>query len=226
MKLALFSDVHANAEALAAVWDVLEGADRAVCLGDLTGYYCQVNEVLDAVRSLDALCVLGNHDAFVLGGAAPRDAPPAVRAGVEYACRTIQPSHRDWLAALPWVWGGALGGRSFLLAHGSPWRPLADYLYADHPRLPELAGFDCDVIAVGQTHRVLVRRQSRPALLNPGSVGQPRDRTAQACVLLLDTETLEVEEVARPFDPAPVIQKALDNGWKEEWVLQHLRPSP
>ena len=112
MRLALISDIHANFEALRALSDVLAEADQVLCLGDLVGYYCQVNEVIDYLRSLNALCLMGNHDNFLLHGYPP-DALPAVRFGIEFADRVIDAGHRQWLASLPLAWGGFLGGRSF-----------------------------------------------------------------------------------------------------------------
>jgi predicted phosphodiesterase len=123
MRIALLSDIHANFEALRGFADVLREAEKVVCLGDLVGYYCQVNEVIDYMRSLDALCILGNHDGFLVHGC-PADANASVRFGIEFADRTVSSDNRRWLATLPVVWGGVLGGRSVLLTHGSPWRPL------------------------------------------------------------------------------------------------------
>ena len=115
MRIALISDVHANAEALRVVEDVLRSADRVICLGDCVGYYTQVNEALDLVRSFDPIAVLGNHDAYLLD-ACPSDVPEAVRFGIEEARRQITADHRAWLASLPLTWQGQLseavpGGR-------------------------------------------------------------------------------------------------------------------
>lgn len=221
MRLAIISDVHANFEALKALTDILASADVVVCLGDLVGYYCQVNEVLDAVRDLNAICVLGNHDSFLLHGCPP-ELPPAVRFGIAHADRVITADHRRWLASLPLMWGGVLGERSLLAVHGSPWRPLTDYLYADSPlieRLEAFAGYD--VIAFGQTHRALLYSDQRPLRVNPGSVGQSRDVVAEAHALIVDTETLILDPVRRPFDANMVMDLALSFG-AEAWIRKHL----
>jgi putative phosphoesterase len=186
MRLALVSDIHANFEALRALKDALSHADLIICLGDLVGYYCQVNEVIEYFRDTRALCVMGSHDSFLLSGC-PSHAPLAVRFGIEFAERAITDDNRQWLAGLPLAWGGFLGGRSFFLVHGSPWRPLDDYLYEGNSLLTQLDVFDYDVIAFGQTHRALQRLERRPCLLNPGSVGQPRDAKANASALILNT---------------------------------------
>lgn len=221
MRLALISDIHGNYEALNALSDLLTSVDKVVCLGDTVGYYCQVNEVIEYIRGLNALCVLGNHDSFVAYGC-PSDASPAVRFGIDFANRVITAENRRWLAGLPLVWGGLLGGRSFLLCHGSPWRPLTDYLYINNPALAELDTFDYDVVAFSQTHRMLQRIEQKPYLLNPGSVGQSRDVVAHSCSLILETETMAVERILRPYDAGRVIDLAIKNG-AGNWVSKHLR---
>lgn len=221
MRLAFISDIHANAEALGALADVLGAADQVVCLGDLVGYYCQVNEALDLVRGMNAQCVLGNHDSFLLHGCPP-DANDAVRFGIAHADRVITADHRAWLTQLPLTWGGMLGGRAILLAHGSPWRPLTDYLYADSPLLAGLDAFDYDAVAFGQTHRALVRNARRPYLLNPGSVGQSRDVRGHACMLTVNTDIMAVERTERAYDIEHVIALAERNG-AGTWAPKHLR---
>jgi putative phosphoesterase len=220
MRIAIISDIHANYEALCTLSDVLENVDQVLCLGDMVGYYCQVNEVIDYVRGLNALCVLGNHDSFLLHGC-PSEAPPAVRFGIEFAEQVISAEHRNWLSTLPLVWGGFIEDRSILLTHGSPWRPLSDYLYTDNESLKDLDAFDYDMIAFGQTHRAGLWLKRRPLLLNPGSVGQSRDLKAHACALVLDIATMKVEKVVRTFDPTNIIDLAKRNG-AGNWVSKHL----
>jgi len=224
MRLALISDLHANAEAFSTLTDLLDAADRVVCLGDVVGYYCQVNETIDLLRRYDPLCLLGNHDYFLLHGC-EGNYPDSVRFGVQYARRVITEDNLAWLAERPHVWGGEIGGLSCLFFHGSPWQPIEHYLYADNPRLSQLDEFEYDLIAFGQTHRPLMRLDKRPALINPGSVGQSRDvRTyGRACAVILDTETMQAESIIRDYDMKAVIAEALSHG-AGEWALKFLGP--
>ena len=221
MLIGFISDIHANFEALSSMKDDLSKADLVVCLGDLVGYYCQVNEVIDYIRSINCICVLGNHDHFLLEGYHP-DALPAVKFGIDYARTVITSDNHEWLSKLPLVWGGFIGGRSLLISHGSPWRPLDDYLYQDKPALNSLDTFQYDLIAFGQTHRSLLRFDRRPYLLNPGSVGQSRDIKAKACAVFLDTETLNFTKIERSYNVEHVLDMAVENG-AQEWILKHLR---
>src|SRR5215470_11639669 len=113
MRLALISDLHANAAALSVLTDLLDAADRVVCLGDVVGYHCQVNETFDLLRRYDPVCILGNHDYYLLRGC-PANMPDSVRFGVEYAARVITSDNLSWLARRQLVWGGQLGGLSCL----------------------------------------------------------------------------------------------------------------
>ena len=222
MRIAVISDLHANMEALLSISDVLETTDCTICLGDFLGYYCQVNEVIDFVRRREMVCILGNHDHFLLHGC-PESVPEAVTFGIEYANRVIEPGHRRWLAGLPWVWGGVVGGARFLLAHGSPWAPIEDYLYPESPKVDELYSFDYDLIALGQTHRPMLRRMERGWVVNPGSVGQSRHRPCRACMAMVDSEALAVELIERSYNAGPVIELARRNG-AGEWITKHLGP--
>ncbi len=222
MRVALISDIHANHEALKALSDVLAEADQVVCLGDLVGYYCQVNEVIDALRDLKALCILGNHDYFLLNGT-PLDANESVKFGIDYADAVIDPEHRRWLSSLPVNWGGQIGPKLFNLVHGSPWRPVHDYLYSDSPKLEGLSEFDYDVIAFGQTHRPFLRANQRPWLVNPGSVGQSRHRPNMACAVVIDMDSGHCSTIQRVFDPETVIRLVRDNGGGN-WAGRHFAP--
>lgn len=219
MRVAIISDIHSNLFALDAVMDVLRAADLTVCLGDLTGYYCQPDEVCDALRGLGALCLRGNHDHYALT-ATPERVPEAVKWGVAYTRTQLSASNRAWLETLSPMQTVSWDGFSALLVHGAPWDPLEAYLYADHPRLVELASLDTDLVAFGQTHRALYQ-EGRPILLNPGAVGQSRDAVAEACAAVLDTETRAVEVIRRRYDPAPVIALARSQG-AGDWVEKHL----
>jgi putative phosphoesterase len=221
MRIAIVSDPHANFAALQTVLDVMKSADRVVCLGDLTGYYCQPNEVIETLRNLQATCLLGNHDHYVLRGEAPERAPEAVRWGVQFSRDHLNADHRDWLATLAPRLETEWAGFRALLVHGSPWDPLEGYLYADSPRLSELDALDYDLVAFGQTHRAYFRVDRRPLVLNPGSVGQSRDAVAEACAAVLDTASRRIERIRRSYDPRPVLDLAQRHG-AGAWITKHL----
>lgn len=220
MRVAVIADIHANLHALQALEPCLANADRILFLGDLIGYYCQVNEVCEWIRAAKAICVRGNHDHYLIHGA-PDNLPESVQFGLDFARSVIEPTHLRWLASLPLVWGAMLDGRAVLAVHGSPWDPISGYLYADSPRLGELSGFHYDWICFGQTHRPLLAA-GPPGLLNPGSVGQSRHEPGVACAAIVDTKTNSVTLEEHRYDPEPVIQLAQQHG-AGAWILKHLR---
>lgn len=221
MQIAFMSDIHANFEALSSLEDDLLQTDLVVSLGDHVGYFCQVNEVIEFVRTLNGLCILGNHDYFLLHKC-PSDALPAVRFGIEYAKSVITPDNYEWLSGLPLVWGGIVEGISLFLCHGSPWNPLHDYLYANNPSFEMLDTYQYDIIAYGQTHRSFSRWDRKPYLLNPGSIGQSRDMMGYACAAILDTDTMQIRKIECPYNVEPVLARAFNNG-AGEWITKHMR---
>jgi len=224
VRAVIVSDIHANFEALKALEGVIQESDLRICLGDFIGYYCQVNEVLDFIRARDFLCIRGNHDDFLMAGC-PANAADSVRFGIDYADRVIDSDHRRGLAGLPLLWGGFLGGAArcrTLLCHGSPWRPLEDYLYVDSPDLPRLEQFSFDLIAFGQTHRPALIEQGTRLWLNPGSVGQSRHCSAVACAAVIEfSGRPSVSMIQTPYDTEAVVRLAIQAG-AGAWVHKHL----
>lgn len=199
MNILFISDIHANYQALNALKEDIESADRVLCLGDIVGYHSEVNEVIDYLRSLSHLiCILGNHDAFMLQGCPPT-LSSHVKYWIDYANYVIRPDNRKWLSALPLTWAGYLENWTYLLTHGSPWNPLSDYLYADNPKLHQLDTFNYDVISFGQTHRTFIKEDKKPILINPGSIGQSRDRHGFACALAFNTKEQTFRRIEREF---------------------------
>lgn len=222
MKIAIFSDIHANLEALQAVLGAVaeEGVDRLVCLGDIVGYNTDPEPCVALLREAGALCVAGNHDRAVTrqigtDGFSAR----AIRA-VSWTRRRLAPDVTAWLAALPLkvaVEGhlvavhGALHpeiGCELVRLDGDDKRRLSFEALAAHPS-------GARVCAYGHTHRLGVHEYRdgaifvhdkdevalRPGshyLVNPGTVGEPRTAERRATFMILDTsrQTLSVRRVA------------------------------
>lgn len=221
MQIAFISDIHANLEAFSHLEKDLMKADLVICLGDYVGYFCQVNEVIGAIRKLGGLCILGNHDYYMLYGC-PDHVPPAVKFGIDYARSTITLENRAWLSNLPMIWGGVVGGVSVIACHGSPWDPINDYLYANSSLFGNLDEYQYDVIAFGQTHRSFIRMDRKPYLVNPGSVGQSRDKVAVACAAILNTGTMQIQQFEYPYNAETVLESAFRNG-AGDWIIKHMR---
>ncbi len=205
MRYAVFSDVHANLEALEAVAAdaAAHGPDAFVCLGDLVGYGPDPNECVARVRTLGGCVIAGNHDLAAVGGADLDRFTPLARAAIEWTIGVLSGEAARFLSSLPL----RLELPAFLGVHGSPRDPTEEYILDLPTALAVFAESDFARCLVGHTHvpGAFVLGQdgalSAPALppgdavrlsttsryiINAGSVGQPRDGDPRAAYLLLD----------------------------------------
>ena len=218
MRIAVLSDIHGNLPALEAVLASLRPFDAIWQLGDVVGYGPQPNEVVELLASEHALGVRGNHDSAALGELDTSSFNDDAREAIEWTITQLTESTRAWL--------GALKRREeiegFTLVHGSPRDPTWEYVYAVSIARANINRFTTRHCLVGHTHVPLVYRQiaaskmeatlpregdrleldERRSLINPGSVGQPRDDDPRASGMLLDTDdmTAEWRRVEYPID--------------------------
>lgn len=207
MRIALLADVHGNPNALAAVRRSLErlGPDAVYFLGDAVGYLPGEGECLEMLGELGASCQKGNHEAMLLGPAAP----PSERDGVYRvgsARARLDPLVLEDIRSWPERRELEVDGRRLLLVHGSPSAPLDGYLYPDTDLGPHGDG-PYDAVLCGHTHRPFVRRFNDTLFVNAGSVGLPRDVGRLASLAVYDSETNNAEVWRVPFDAEGVIRR-------------------
>lgn len=232
MKIAVLSDLHANGEALDAVVRELgrRRPDRVYHLGDLVGYNAEPEKCVRWAMENTAGGVCGNHDAVACGRSTGRNFHEAARAAALWSRDHISKESRGYLAGLP---NRLDAGGCALLVHGSQGDPDR-YIHsvdqaAEELATPPASGPDRPVF-FGHTHVAggFVRRASgmvehispgtfrllkgERALLNPGSVGQPRDWNPDASFLLFDVEGGEVTWVRVPYDIEAARAKVLAAG--------------
>jgi diadenosine tetraphosphatase ApaH/serine/threonine PP2A family protein phosphatase len=225
MRLGIFSDVHANLEALQAVLKAYQEVhiDRYVCLGDIVGYGANPNECCKLVHELTELVVMGNHDAACCGRLCSNWFNPAARTAVKQHQRMLEVAHMTWLAQLPY----RLELADMLFCHGSPYQPEEFPYILDETDIEAIVHHVPDrqpLIFVGHTHRsttfifrerptlriwedpreVLQILSSHRYVLNVGSVGQPRDGDWRASYAIFDTEarTFELRRTEYDVDTA------------------------
>lgn len=206
MRVAIVSDIHANRQALEAVLEQIRVAEIEVtwCLGDVVGYGADPDACVDLVREHAAICLAGNHDLGVIGALSVEDFSEVARRAAEWTAGKISPQTRAFLESL----SSSDEGQAVSLYHASPRDPVWEYVLS--PLQAELA-FEVQprrISVVGHTHVALAfhrfdgeiatgetRHEGDELdlsaghwLLNPGSVGQPRDGDPRAAWLELDTE--------------------------------------
>jgi diadenosine tetraphosphatase ApaH/serine/threonine PP2A family protein phosphatase len=203
MRVAVLSDIHSNLVALDAVLAAIGPVDAVWQLGDIVGYGPDPNGVVARLSGIGAVGVRGNHDAAALGGDEIDWFNPDARAAMEWTRRAISPATRAWLEVLP---ERHLEG-DFVLVHGSPRDPVWEYVTSVPVARANLAALDAPYGLHGHTHVPVAFRDDdgrvdpispardstltldgRRVLLNPGSVGQPRDGIPTASWLEIDTD--------------------------------------
>lgn len=191
MKIAIIADIHANFAALKAVWPKIKSCQMILNAGDLTGYYPEINPVLEIVRRQSRIIsILGNHDRYLL----ERKLPPSISAWVEkpfrYQLKEILPANFEFLKTLKKKMIVEISGAKIGLFHGSPQNP-DEYLYPEGD-FSQFENCQFDYVILGHTHIPMIKKINKTLIINPGSVGQPRDQDRRASYALLETKTRQV----------------------------------
>jgi diadenosine tetraphosphatase ApaH/serine/threonine PP2A family protein phosphatase len=208
VRLAVLSDIHSNLAALRAVRDDLPPVDQVWVLGDIVGYGPQPNEVIVMLQEMGARSVLGNHDAAAIGTIDSGWFNPDAARAVRWTSEVIDDNARAYMATLPEVRTEG----ELTAVHGSPRDPMWEYIIGAGVAAENLSAFGTALCLHGHTHVPVVFRAddgsigavpSTPdepvsiragrSLVNPGSVGQPRDGNPAASYLILDTDADVVE---------------------------------
>jgi diadenosine tetraphosphatase ApaH/serine/threonine PP2A family protein phosphatase len=203
MRTLIISDIHANLTALEAVLADAGKIDAVWCLGDLVGYGPDPNECVERIRGLPNLqCIIGNHDAAAAGNIEVDAFNPEARKTVLWTQERLTPANKEYLKNLP----ERVDLEDITLVHGSPFRPVWEYLLDTRTATFNFEFFETPYCFVGHTHlpviyhlpddrliaQLIVPEHSSKmtlaprAILNPGSVGQPRDRDHRAAYAILD----------------------------------------
>jgi diadenosine tetraphosphatase ApaH/serine/threonine PP2A family protein phosphatase len=206
MRTLIISDVHSNLTALQTVLEDAKPFDRVWCLGDVIGYGPDPNECIIKIRELPLLkCVKGNHDAAIIGDINIRAFNYEARASLEWLDKVITLENRRWLASLE----EQTVLEDVTLVHGSPSSPVWEYIMDVHTARENMDSFNTLVCLVGHTHVPVLFSQEgeelkstkriplpvdepieiqHKSILNPGSVGQPRDHDPRASYMIYDDE--------------------------------------
>lgn len=192
MKIALFSDVHANLPALEAFFSDIEREqpDAIYCLGDLVGYNIWANEVTEEIRRRKITTIMGNHDEALLLPLKPNDNS---NRGITRQLMTLE--NRNYLINLPrhlkLTFGKDRNQIDLLMVHGSP-KSINDYLVEEYPEeeiLKMMVSENAQIMLCGHTHipyhRILKVDKEYSHLINIGSVGKPKDNDPRLCYAIL-----------------------------------------
>lgn len=235
MRIGVLSDIHANLGALEAVLGAMPSVDAVWQLGDVVGYGPDPDGVVARLREAGATGVRGNHDAAALGELDVEAFNIDARRAMTWTRGVIGEEALAWLAGLP----EQIVLEGFTLVHGSPRDPIWEYVTsapvarAGIAAMPTAGGFNghthvpiafvdedgrLEMMSPGAGSRMTLG--GRRMLLNPGSVGQPRDGIPAASWLVLDTNDDSVTWQRTAYDVAPVQVAMVDAGLPERLVAR------
>lgn len=242
MRYLVVSDIHANMSGLVAALKESQGRwDRVVCLGDVVGYGPDPNEVVDKIRELKALTIRGNHDKAGSGLEDASDFNPVARSAAIWTKENLRPENLDYLQNLP-IGPVEVDGMS--LVHGAL-RDEDEYVFTQAQALDGLLEAPSPVTFFGHTHiqggfvlqgdtveplRLKIPPDSKfteiaiepgtTYLLNPGSVGQPRDGDPRAAFAIASLDAKKVEFWRVPYDIAAVQDRMFKAGLPEPLIIR------
>jgi predicted phosphodiesterase len=240
MRLLVLSDIHANSTALDAALEAAHGRwESAVCLGDLVGYGPDPNEVIDRLGSIGPAIIRGNHDKAAAGDPRAEDLNPMALAAAQWTQLHLTAANREFIERLP---SGPLRAGELTLVHGS-YHDEDEYVFSPAQALGGLVGSPTNVTFFGHTHiqggfsyrdddlQVIQLRVPAGAgfaalrveagtryLLNPGSIGQPRDGDPRAAFAIADREHGVIEFWRVPYDIAAVQERMRTEGLPEPLI--------
>jgi predicted phosphodiesterase len=242
MRLLILSDIHANLTALEAALECARNEQpwgKMVCLGDLVGYGPDPNEVVARLKELNAVIIRGNHDKVSCGLEEPEGFNPAAKAAALWTREQLTPENREYLRGMP---RGPLQLDGVELVHGAS-HDEDEYVFSAAQALEGLLDASVAVTFFGHTHvqggfalrddrvEVLSARvppeksfsplQLEPGvryLVNPGSVGQPRDGDARAAFVIADVGAGQVEFWRASYDIAMVQERMAEAGLPEALI--------
>jgi len=223
--IAILSDIHGNYVALEQVLKHIDslGIKDIYCLGDIVGYYPQVNEVCDELQRREVKAVMGNHDWYMLADSFC-DRSQTVNDTITYQKKIISQKNLEWLKSLP-VYREYNG---LSMVHGGWTNPIDEYLEPSHDYFKKVGG---TYFASGHKHIQRLEDYGDKKYCNPGSVGQPRDGDNRAAFATWDGEAFELHRVAYDFTKVGELMEqagfsgyyyqrlavgAKDNGWYDE----------
>lgn len=212
MRYAILADIHGNLDAFLSVINDANnrgGFDEIWCLGDVVGYGPEPHECLQLLKKFKHLCVAGNHDWTCSGKINNIEFNPAAAIACNWTKSQLDPHDITYLNELP----DMMITGDFTLVHGSPREPLTEYLVSDLAAAQNLIYFNTDYCLVGHTHVPMIFEKkddhivftrfyeeipfnlcNKRIIINPGSVGQPRDYDPRAAYALYDSQLNNIEQ--------------------------------
>jgi diadenosine tetraphosphatase ApaH/serine/threonine PP2A family protein phosphatase len=238
MRYAILGDIHSNLAAFEAVLsdaDDRGGFDKIWCLGDVVGYGPDPNECIERLRQLEHVCIAGNHDWAAIGNMDTADFNPVAALACKWTAQQLTAKNIDYLKSLPL----RICQDDFTLVHGSPREPVWEYLLSIEGAQENFAHFETNYCLVGHSHVPLIfelidseadykifseetdlELGEIRMIINPGSVGQPRDGDPRASYALYNDEARTVRHYRVEYDISATQKKMEEHGLPAPLILR------
>ena len=231
--IAVISDFHGNYPSLKAVTAAAEklACEYYLCCGDYLGYYYEANEVIKLIRTLPHTAILGNHDRdflTLLDGEWQMTEEYKNKYGgsLELAMTDVERENVHWLRSLPHMLEVAVKDTIILLCHGSPW-DINEYLYPDmaEQKLREIYVLNYDLVIMAHTHYQDVKRNGQQIILNPGSVGQARDKGGAAAwaMVTIESNGIDIKLMRTKYEINEVVSQVMALDPEVKYLYQVLQ---
>ncbi len=211
--IAIISDIHGNHIALKAVLNELDllGIDKILCLGDIGGYYCQINECCESLQERNVFSLLGNHDWYLVNSEqCPRS--NSVNRCLDYQRGVISKANLDWLASL----NSQAYVNGLNIVHGGWHDPLDEYV---EPSVKYFLSIPGCFFASGHTHMPCIWSGGGKTYCNPGSIGQPRDGDPRASFAIFDNMRFSLYRISYDFK---LLQQKMQHVGFDEYIYRNL----
>ncbi len=235
MKVLIISDIHGNRTALEAVLEDANAVDAVWCLGDIIGYGPDPNDCVSIIRDLpNLICLRGNHDSAVIGLTENVKFNHSAQRVLEWTAEQLNPVHRQYLQSL----SPQVEVDDVTLAHASPRDPIWEYIMDVYTATANFDYFMTPYCFVGHSHLPVMyymkngkelatvnfvfpgeqTRLPNKTIVNPGSVGQPRDHDPRAAYTIFDTEEKTWAQHRVSYDIADVQERMELAGLPDEYI--------
>ncbi len=241
VRVLIISDIHANIHALESVINSVDKYDYIVFVGDSVDYGPNPVEVVDWLRENADIAVMGNHDNAVAWNVdckcGEKTWELSVYSRKNISLRLLDKNHIEFLRKLPSKASLTLDDLDLFIVHGSPKNPLYGYVYPslndaellEELKVKSLVGspreINADFVILGHTHISMYRIIENKVIINPGSVGQPRDGDNRASYGILDTKnkSFEIKRIKYPIDKViDELKKLKLEKRYEKWIINLL----
>ena len=206
MKIAFISDIHGNYSALLAVFKKIQKlkVDKIYCLGDIVNYYYEPNKCIDLLKKNNVECIKGNHEKILFESLKNETKYNKYLRlygkSIKINFNKLKNNHLEYLKSLNFQKKITINGKKFLLAHGAPWKNDF-YLYPNTKKkwFDKISKYKYDFIILGHTHIPMNITLNNKKILNPGSIGQPRNKKCGASWLILETKKMKFQFITTNY---------------------------